>query len=66
LVHTKFGLSLTESLIEELALHHDSIMEAFYNCFMALSCHDLGITEVHPVQLIMTGLDQPLQTGVTL
>jgi hypothetical protein len=58
LVHTRFGPPLTERPIGELALlHRDRSIDAFCNRFMALSYRDPGITEMHQVQLFMSGLN---------
>jgi hypothetical protein len=66
-VHTRFGPPLTESPIGELALlHRDGSRDTFCNHFMALSCHDPGITETLQVQFFTVGLSQPLRTDVTL
>jgi hypothetical protein len=67
LVNKRFGSPLTNSLIDELALlRHDDSVDDFAKRFMALSCRDTTITEVHQVKLFLAGLGKPLRTDVAL
>jgi hypothetical protein len=66
-VNKPFGSRLIDSSIGEIALlWHDSNVDDFTKCFMALSCRDMMITEAHQVQLFLVGLGKPLHTNVAL
>jgi hypothetical protein len=67
LVNARFGPSLTDSPIGELALLRctDTIND-YSKCFTTLSCRDTSLSEPQQIQLYITGLGDPLWTDVAL
>jgi hypothetical protein len=67
LVNARFGPSLTDSPIGELAmLRRTGTVDEFSKRFIALSRRNTSLTEAQQIQLFITGLDDPLRTDVTL
>jgi hypothetical protein len=67
LIQIRFGPPLTDSPIGEVALlQHAGSVDDYCKQFMALSCHDLVISEVHQIQLFTASLGKPLRTDVSL
>jgi hypothetical protein len=67
LVNARFGPPLTDSPVGALAmLRLSGSVDDYAKQFMALSCRDTSLTEPLQVQLIITGLGDPLRTDVAL
>jgi hypothetical protein len=67
LVNATFGLSLTDSSINELAmLWRIGMVDEFSKRFIVLSYRDTSLTEAQQIKLFITGLGDPLRTDVAL
>jgi hypothetical protein len=67
LVNSRFGPPLTDTPLGELAmLRRTGSVDEFAKRFMALSCRDPTITEQQQIQLLTTGLGNPLLLDVAL
>jgi hypothetical protein len=66
LVNVRFGPSLTDTPLGELAmLCRSRTVDEFAKSFMALSC-STSTTEPQQIQLFITGLGNPLRFNVVL
>jgi hypothetical protein len=67
LVNTRFGPSLTDIPIGELAhLRRDGTVEEYCTKFVSLACREPTLSEGFQVQLFVAGLGEPLRTDITL
>jgi hypothetical protein len=67
LLHNCFGPPMTDTPLGELALlRQTGNVDEFYGKLMALSCRDHMLTEGQQIQLLTTGLGEPLRTDVAL
>jgi hypothetical protein len=67
LVNTRFGPSLTDIPIRELAhLRRDGTVEEYCTKFVSLACREPTLSEGFQVQLFVAGLGEPLRTDITL
>jgi hypothetical protein len=67
LVNACFGPPLMDNPIGELTqLWRTTTVDEYWNKLVSLSCRDTTLTEPQQVQLLITGLRNPLRTDITL